>query len=96
MEMRPSSQGLFFYFFLAPRNGKADDNAAEHSQNQGGVGVSHPRTIFVENVVQAVVELAFDAPVVPLALLASRLVMRRTVSLLFLSLRMTIRVTAAI
>lgn len=51
-------------FFLAPRNGKADDNAAEHSQNQGGIGVSYPRAIFVQDVVQAVVEFAFDAPVV--------------------------------
>ena len=49
--------------FLHPWDSDADGEAAEHAQNMSGFGGAHPAAVFVESIIQPVVEHAFDAPV---------------------------------
>lgn len=52
-----------FGLLAMPGNGKTDDNPAEHGQHQCGVGRSDSGAIFIKDVIQAIVELAFDGPI---------------------------------
>ena len=66
VEVASRSPAMRFLFLAQPWDGQADGETAEHPQDVSGFGRPNPASILVEDFIQAVVQCAFDLPVLAL------------------------------
>jgi hypothetical protein len=60
--------GSFPFHGAQPVDGKTDAKAAQHPQNMSGLGTSNPASVLIENLIEPVVQITFDFPVVAVQL----------------------------